>query len=203
MLTIVGERLELSRLLSPPPGVRAAFIGAVGLFGAGLVVSLLDLSTGTRLAGLGMVALALWLGRYDIARRTVRKAGLTGFIAVCLLTGYVWLGVSGLLALVQGGALAGPRYDATLHALFLGFVFSMIFGHALIIFPAVMGVSLPFRPTLYLPLALLHGSLVLRLIGDFSGRPMDPLRLWGGALNAGAILLFMLMLAALARRGEA
>ncbi len=202
VLTIVGERLELSRLLNPPPGVRMVFLGGTGLFGAGLVISLFDLGLGMQLAGLGMIALALWLGRFDIARRTVRKAGLTRFVAVCLLSGYVWLGVSGLLALVQGEAVAGPRYDATLHTLFLGFVFSMIFGHALIIFPAVMGVSMHFRPALYFPLALLHGSLVLRLAGDLPARPIGLLRLWGGALNAVAILLFLFMLAVLARSRE-
>ncbi|RME48464.1 MAG: hypothetical protein D6791_03275 [Chloroflexi bacterium] len=189
VLTIVGERLELSRLLNLPQSVRMVFLGATGLFGAGLIVALFNLGAGTRLAGLGMVALALWLGRYDIARRTVRKAGLTRFIAVCLLAGYVWLGVSGVLALLQGGVMAGPRYDATLHALFLGFVFSMIFGHAPVIFPGVMGVTIPFRPGFYGHLALLHASLLLRVVGDVAG--WLPGRQWGGLLNVVALLLFL------------
>jgi hypothetical protein len=99
-----------------------------------------------------MLALALWLLRYDIARYTVRKTGLTRFIAVCLLSGYIWLGLSGLLALRFGGVTAGFQYDALLHTLFVGFVISMIFGHAPIIFPAVLGkpaVSPTFTVTFY------------------------------------------------------
>jgi nitrite reductase (NO-forming) len=46
--------------------------------------------SGNRIAGLGMLALALWLGRFDVARFTVRKAGLSRFIAMCLLAGYAW-----------------------------------------------------------------------------------------------------------------
>jgi hypothetical protein len=189
VLTIVGERLELSRLLRLPQSVQMAFVAATGLFAAGLTVSLFDFDIGVRLAGLGMIALALWLGRYDIARRTVRQTGLTRFIAVCLLAGYVWLGVSGVLALLQGGAMAGPRYDAMLHALFLGFVFSMIFGHAPVIFPGVLGVRVPFQQSFYGHLALLHASLVLRLVGDLAG--WLPARQWGGLLNVVALLLFL------------
>ena len=74
-----------------------------------------------RLTGSGLLALSVWLLHDDIARRTVWQGGLTRFIALSLLSGYVWLGMSGLLAMVYGGVPAGPRYDAILHALFLGF----------------------------------------------------------------------------------
>jgi len=189
VLTIVGERLELSRLLRLSRASRTSFVLATGLFLAGLVLTEADLSAGTRLAGAGMAALTVWLFRYDIARRTVRQAGLSRFIAVCLLSGYVWLGVSGLLALRFGGLTAGPRYDAMLHALFLGFVFGMIFGHAPIIFPALLGWPITFRPTFYLHLALLQLSLLLRLAGDLALWSSG--RLWGGLLNALVLLLFL------------
>jgi hypothetical protein len=189
VLTIVGERLELSRLLRLSRASRAGFLLATGLFVAGVILTEGDLNLGTRLAGAGMLALTVWLLRYDVARRTVRQTGLPRFIGVCLLSGYVWLGVSGLLALRFGGMVAGPRYDATLHALFLGFVFAMIFGHAPIIFPAVLGAPIAFRPAFYAHLALLHLSLVLRVIGDLV--PWSPGREWGGLLNVGGILLFL------------
>ena len=64
----------------------------------------------------------------------MRRTGLTRFIALNLLIGYVWLVVSGALALVAGQQAAGLIYDAMLHTLFLGFVFGMIFGHAPVIF---------------------------------------------------------------------
>jgi hypothetical protein len=136
-----------------------------------------------------MVAMALWLLRFDIARYTIRKTGLTRFIAWCLLVGYSWLGVGGLLALVFGGVTAGFRYDAIHHAVFVGFVISMIFGHAPLIFPAVTGRPLPFRPIFYTHLSLLQLSLLLRVGGDLM--PWLAGRQWGGLLNAAAIVLFI------------
>lgn len=188
-LTIAGERLELNRVLRLSGQVRQLFLGAVGLFLAGLLLHLVNFDLGTRLAGVGLVALALWLLRYDIARYTVRKSGLTRFIAVCLLAGYIWLGVSGVLAIFFGGVAAGPAYDAILHAMLVGFVMSMIFGHAPIIFPAVLKKPLNFSPLFYSHLGLLHLSLLLRLMGDLS--LWLPLRQWGGLLNVVAILLFI------------
>jgi len=135
------------------------------------------------------VALTAWLLKHDVARRTIRQPGLPRFIGACLLSGYVWLGVSGLLALRFGGMVAGPHYDAMLHTLFLGFVFAMIFGHAPIIFPAVLGKPISFRSTFYTHLVALHLSLSLRVIGDLM--PWSSGRLWGGLLNAAVLLLFL------------
>ncbi|OGG53981.1 MAG: hypothetical protein A3F84_04790 [Candidatus Handelsmanbacteria bacterium RIFCSPLOWO2_12_FULL_64_10] len=108
---------------------------------------------------------------------------------LALLSGYVWLGVCGLLGLVCGGLVGGLTYDAILHAFFLGFVFSMIFGHAPVILPAVLGIPVPFRPAFYLPLALLHATLALRVASDLLG--WAPGRAWGGLLNALALLSFL------------
>lgn len=189
VLTIAGERLELTRLLRLPGHVRAAFLVAVSLFLVGLIVMIAAFDLGMRLAAAGMIALAVWLLRYDIARHTLRKTGLSRFIAVCMLSGYVWLGTSGLMAQIFGGVAAGPHYDAVLHALFLGFVFSMIFGHAPIILPAVLKVPLAFDPTFYAPLVLLQLSLLLRVMGDLTGWVAG--RQWGGLINVVVLLLFL------------
>jgi hypothetical protein len=133
------------------PWRYGSFLAALGLFVGGIILSSATFDAGVRVAGAGMVALALWLQRYDLARRTVRKTGLTRFIAVALLAGYAWLFVGGMLALRFGGVMAGPAYDAMLHAVFVGFVISMVFGHAPVIFPALLRVSLPYSyllPTL-------------------------------------------------------
>jgi len=190
VFTIAGERLELSRVRRLTSGVRGSFILAVGILLAGIFLTLADPDAGLRLSGVGLLALALWLLRYDVALRTVRQAGLTRFIALCLLPGYVWMGFSGLLMLYFGIIPAGPAYDAMLHTLFLGFVFSMIFGHAPIIFPAVLRLSVPFRPTFYGHLLLLHLGLLLRIGGDLAGWPAG--RQWGGLFNVVALLLFLL-----------
>jgi hypothetical protein len=150
--------------------------------------------------GAALLALALWLLRQDIARRTVRDKGLTRFIAVCLLSGYAWLALAGAIMLGAGLAPGSAAYDAALHALMLGFVFSMVFGHAPIIFPAVLRVAVPYHPLFYAPLVLLHLSLAVRLAGDaavsFEWRSM------GGLLNAVALLAFILNTIAAVVRGK-
>ncbi len=188
VLTIAGERLELARLVRVSELSRAVFLVAVGLFLLALALTVIDFNAGVRLLGLSLIALALWLMCQDIARRTVRQAGLPRFIALCLLSGYVWLGLSGVLAALSGAVTAGPRYDAVLHALFLGFVFAMIFGHAPIVLPAVLGKAVSFRPAFYAHLMLLHLSLVLRIAGDLI--PWFPGRRWGGLFNVLALLFF-------------
>ncbi len=85
--------------------------------------------------------------------------------------------------------VSGFMYDGLLHALFVGFVFSMIFGHAPVIFPAVLKVQAAFRPSFYVHLVLLHFSLALRMVADFMSNV--PLRQWGSLLNGIAILLFL------------
>ena len=195
VLTIAGERLELSRMLFHAPRAERLFLGLASLLVVALVVAGVAPGPGWRLVGAVLVALAAWLARYDVARFTVRQPGLTQFIAVCLLGGYVWLAVGGVLALAVGLPAGGLVYDAVLHAIFVGFVFSMIFGHAPIIFPSVLGVPITYQPRAYGPLILLHASLGLRLAGDlllaegFAGA--SPLREWGGMLNAAAIVLFL------------
>lgn len=198
VLTIAGERLELSRLLRLSNRVQALFLLAILLFMAGLLVSLTDLDAGMRLAGIGMVALALWLLRYDIARRRIVAGGQARFIAVSLLSGYVWLGIGGVLAIAYGGVSAGPRYDAILHSLFLGYVFTMIFAHAPIIFPAVLRLPIAYTPRFYSHLILLHITLALRIAGDLLS--WWPGRMWGGLLNVVVLLLFLVNTATAIRR---
>jgi hypothetical protein len=200
VLTIAGERLELSRVLPPSAAARRAFVAAICVLLAGIAISIFAWSAGTLLLGAGMLLLALWLMRQDVARRTVKGRGLPRFIAVCLLTGYAWLALSGLAILVSGGlGYGGPAYDAALHAVLLGFVFSMVFGHAPIILPAVLRVAVPYSPYFYLPLALLHVSLLVRLAGDWM--MLEQWRAWGGALNGIALLAFVLGTITAAVRG--
>lgn len=189
VLTILGERLELSRLARPAPMSRGVFLLAVGVYLAGLLLTLSSPQAGARLGGLGMLGLALWLLRFDIARYTVRQAGLPRFIAVSLLSGYVWLGISGSLWILFGGSIAGLLYDAMVHTLFLGFVFAMIFAHAPIILPALLGGAVPYRVDFYAPVALLNLSMIVRLCGDLEG--LAALRRWGGLLGAVAVLAFV------------
>ena len=93
--------------------------------------------------------------------------------------------------LVPGSA----AYDVALHALLLGFVMSMVFGHAPLIGPALLRVRLPFHAVLYLPLLLLHVGVLLRSASPLLG--WAPGKAWGGGLSAGAIGLFVALLVVL------
>lgn len=186
VLTISAERLEMTRLMQRRPGTTMAFHVIVSLLLLGAAATGID-TTGGVLYGGALALLALWLMVNDIARRTVRAEGLSRYMAVCLLGGYAWLLVAGIAWAAM--ALGHPTRDAALHALGLGFVLSMVMGHAPVILPAVARVKLLFGWPFYLPLTLLHATLLLRLAG---GLVDEPLRAAGAAGNAMAMGWFAL-----------
>lgn len=190
VLTIAGERLEFARVaIAVTTGEHLALIAGSALFLA-VPASLLWPDIGYRLLGLALVGLTCWLLRYDIARKTIRSTGLPRFSAACLLSGYAWLLVAGGVWAIAGPVRSGPGYDASAHAIFLGFVISMIMAHAPIILPAVLRRPLPYRPIMYAPAVLLHASLLLRVVvGD--GADVLWAVQWGGALNVVAVLGFV------------
>ncbi len=193
VLTIVGERLELSRVTRLTRRTEHLLTGAVAIYAIGVLLTLFDLAGGLRVAGVGAVLVALWLMRYDIAGKRLRHPGLTGYVASCLFTGYIWLGISGILAVSFGAVYAGFQYDAVIHAVVGGFVFSMVFGHAPMIFPALTGRQIAYMNAFYFPLVILHASIVLREISNLNGSFEG--RMWAGMINAVAILLFLGMMA--------
>ena len=199
ILTIAGERLELTRFLPTPRVARRIFHLIVGLVVSGAALSLWYSAPGLALFSAGLLALALWLLRFDIAWRNARGDGLPRFVALCLLSGYVWLALAGLFGLGGGFAPGHPLRDSTLHALGLGFVFSMVIGHAPIIFPAVARVRIPYHPVFYVPLLLLHVTLMVRVAGGVAGS--FALRSAGGLANATAVLLFVATLLLSVLRG--
>lgn len=199
ILTIAGERLELTRFLPTPPAAQHAFVAIVAVVLAGATLSLWR-PVGLMLYAAGLLALAVWLMRHDIARRNARQRGLTRFIALALLGGYVWLALAGMLGLAGAFEPGHPWRDAALHAVGLGFVFSMVMGHAPIIFPAVARVKLPYHPVFYAPLAGLHLSLLCRTAGLFDGQ--FALRRDGGLINAVMLLIFVATMAASVLRGR-
>jgi hypothetical protein len=185
ILTIVAERLELSRLVSPPKISVAILCALVTLLIFGAVRGEYGHASAP-LTGMGLIGCALWLLRYDIARRTVRLGGSARFAAICMLAGHFWLGVTGLLLLIAPPATAAFSYDAIVHTIAIGFVLSMVFGHAPIILPAVTGLRVAYSSLAYLPLALLHISLMLRVCSDLFG--WTELRAASGLLTAVAVI---------------
>jgi hypothetical protein len=193
VLTIAGERLELSRYVPRPRWAQAAAAGIILLLLLATLAAPLQGIT-DQVFGLGLALLALWLLAFDLARRTWRAPGLTGFVALALLSGYLQLLMAGTVMLLWGLGPGSAAYDAALHLLGLGFVFSMVFGHAPLIAPALLRLRKPlYSAWLYLPLALLHGSVLMRglagLVGEPGWRQASGL---GSALSLGLFLVLML-----------
>ena len=190
VLTIGAERLEMTRLMPRRAGAPTLLGLALSMLLAG--ATLLDVApvTSGLLYGAGLSLLALWLSVFDIARRTVKAHGLSRYMALCLLSGYAWLFVAGLAW--GATALGWPARDVALHAMGLGFIFSMVMGHAPLILPSVARVKLHFGVYFYIPLLVLQLSLVLRLVG---GSFDASLRAAGAALNAISIAIFAITIA--------
>lgn len=190
VLTIAGERLELTRFLPVSTVARRIFDLLVAVQLVALPLGLWREALGLTVLAGALVGLALWLLHQDIARRTVKQSGLTRYIAVCLLSGYAWLAFGAALGLSGGFVPGDALRDAALHAIFLGFVFAMIFGHAPIIFPAVAKVKIPYHPVFYGPLLLLHLTVLARIVGDLASLP--DLAQAAAVGNALTLLLFVL-----------
>jgi len=192
--TIAAERLELSRILRHGWAASYAFAAGIATMLAGAAFGILS-SWGSLLLGLGFLCVTIWLLRFDIAIRTIRSTGRTRFFASAMLAGYLWLGAAGLALLFAPGAVFA--YDIALHTVLVGFVLSMVFGHALIILPAVTGLKLSYHRALYLPLSLLHLSVALRLAGGLLEN--SSARVGSGILTVAALLSFAAVLAVVSR----
>jgi hypothetical protein len=197
VLTIAAERLEFSRVLRRGALGLTVFAG----FAAGLVAAIVLALAGSAMAwpaaGASSIAIVVWLVRHDLARRTIRLAGLPRYVAACLFAAYAWLALAGVLMAVFPLEADRLAYDAALHAVFLGFALTMIFGHAPIILPAIAGVKLTFRRVFYAPVVLLSASVAVRVCADLAGA--FEARRWSGLLTVLAIVAFAGAMAVSAR----
>ena len=188
LLTIVSERLELSRFLPVTTKNRRILLLLLGLYVIGLVIPFHGF--GKYASGVALVGISSWLLRFDVIRITLRKEGLVRFTAIALLCGYLTLMLEGFFLIFLGEMTFA--YDMLLHNFFLGFVFCMIFAHGPIILPGVLGLSVkPYSRMFYLPLTILLASLMVRLLADATLLPMG-YRAISGWFSMAAILLYFL-----------
>ena len=191
VLTIVGERLELARVAFLDEVVEETVraLSAAALLGA----ALLSVTGAARLlSGPALLALAVVMTWYDVARRTIRAAGAVRFAAASMLAGYLWLAVAGLVwSLSPLSAGSGTEYDIIIHSITLGYAFSMILAHAPTIVPAVIHRRLPYHRLMWLPYALLHAGLAVRVVCLARGADAG----WraGGVIGVVAVLAFLLL----------
>lgn len=187
LLTIAGERLELTKFLPIKSGQKLfllllllLFVVAGGSFYHGW---------GQLVAGVALFLVAVWLLKFDNIWESFKMKGLHRFSAIMLGAGYLWLAVSGICMALT--AYIPIAYDVLVHTFFLGFTFSMIFAHGPVILPGIA--KLPFNPFskgLYIWGVLLHFSLLLRICGSVYG--IYPLKMWSGFFNGIFIVAYFL-----------
>ncbi|GGO96325.1 hypothetical protein [Actinomyces gaoshouyii] len=191
-LTIVGERLELARVafLDGVVETVVAALSATALLGACLHPAG---DWAAIIIGPALLGLAVTMVYHDVARRTIRSrgraAGAVRFSAASMLAGYLWVAVAGAVWTIRD--LEGNAYEIIIHCLCLGFAFSMILAHASTIIPAVVHRKLLHHPLMWLPFALLHGGLALR-VGALAVGALGPWQV-GGVVGIIGILAFMLI----------
>jgi hypothetical protein len=189
LLTILGERIDLAKFLPRKKMKYPLLWGFILVFITGIFTSYFRI--GHLLSGTGMILVSYWLVTYDIVNKSIRSHGIHQYIGSTLFSGYIWLFITGMLMVLNLDLVY--FYDALLHSFFLGFVFLMIFAHAPIIFPGVMGFSFkPFHKSFYIWMILLNISLLFRLVTDLLF--LMTLRQISGLLNGMIIIGFFVNL---------
>lgn len=195
LFTIVAERLELSRFLALSRFKRSL----LWLCTAVVLISLFwpFHAGGHILLAAGVALTGLWLLKFDMARHSLKAKGQHRYSGSLLLAGYAWLLIMSVALIVQDRLPFG--YDAVLHSFFIGFVFSMIFSHAVIILPAVLRIPVRlYRPSLYGWFVLLQISLMVRMAADVAGDIVC--RKIAGMANGATILLFFVSIGWILRK---
>lgn len=192
LFVITSERMELMKFLPVTTRTKNILVALLALYVAGVVMSFHG--TGSFVSGAALAAISGWLMRFDLVGISIRKIGLTRFVAIALLCGYISMLLTGVLVIsLDNQPMA---YDAIVHVFFLGFVFSMIFAHGPVILPGVLGISAkPYHKILYLWLILLHASWLVRIYADIYFQL--GLRKYSGIITAIAIVGYFATIATL------
>lgn len=192
ILTIGGERLELARMAMGPKA-SPTLVGMSGAFLTAAIIAMMWPLVGYPLLGAVLLTMTGWLAFHDVASKTIKAKGPIKFMAACMLAAYFWLALAGAVWLV-GPAFEGVRYDAVIHAIFIGYTMSMIMAHATVILPAVIRRPLPYRTIMWSAAGVVHVGLVLRVwVGD--GLMIPVAHQLGGFLNVIGLLAFFIIAA--------
>lgn len=190
-LTIVGERLELTRYLNIPKWAKGLLWLLVSLLIIGVALPFHGMY-GKVMIGVATIGTSVWLMRFDMARIGVRKEGFHRYVATGLLVGYGWLLLNGLVLLFIPSHIY--FYDLYLHTFFLGFAFSMIWAHAPIIFPAILKTTeRPYHRILWFFWPVFQLTLIGRTLLTLLEN--SELRQWLGGINGVTILVMFATMA--------
>ncbi|MEM2095195.1 MAG: hypothetical protein QW777_07540 [Candidatus Caldarchaeum sp.] len=174
---IVGERMDMLKIAKAS---RLTYLTAS--------LSIPLLFTGLALAeklffAAAFTTLLITAVKHDVALKFLGRKGFGRYLALGLTIAYAWLAVAALVWATSSST------DAMLHSIFLGFVGSMVFAHAPIIFPAIMKISHFYTPILYIPFTLLQLSTLARVASAYTIQ----LGLWSlsGLLTVTAVACFI------------
>ena len=150
---------------------------------------------GNLFGGAGLMLIAFGMMITEFEQGSALPSIFETYCLSGILTAWLWLLFAGIGLIFWQEHLYG--YDATVHAFFVGFLFSMVFVHALGKAAVLAGLAQPpFHPLLFTWMLLLSLSLLLRIFcGDML--TMDLIRKWSGLLNGLAILGFLISLISL------
>lgn len=195
LFVITSERVELTKFLPVTNTAKIMLIGLLATYILGVTMSFHG--KGSLISGVALAAISAWLMKYDLIGISMGKTGLSRFVAIALLSGYISMLFTGILIVsLDNQPLA---YDAVVHTFFVGFVFSMIFAHGPIILPGVLGISAkPYHKILYAWLALLHASWLIRVTADVTLQ--FEVRKFSGIITSIAVMGYFATIAALAAK---
>lgn len=199
---IAIERLEMS-LLFKKTGARITLLFLI-------VWSVLwNLVTwrgtpGLSLMGGATVVLAAFVAFYDASVRTSQQNisgssahGLHRFLRNALFLAYGWLFLAAIAMMLSSEIPGAIMKDVMFHLIGLGFIFTMILGHAPLILSATLGKLPPGRAPV-IPFFLFQTATCIRILGDFAFMKSIPIWQWSGwisgLLNTVSFFLYMALL---------
>lgn len=198
VFTVLGERVELSRFLSPKAHRRAQW--GLWLAAAASVLLLLRilLVDNSYLIAVWAVLVGITAAFLLAPELTLVRLGqskLHRYLGRHLIIAYVWLFLG--LAILVAVRESYPLYDAGSHALAIGFVFTMIMAHAPVIAPVIVKRSVAEERLAYYPVIVLTASVLMRVGGhllEAGGIKIPALTGLSGAVALLAIILFLVMM---------
>lgn len=166
VLAVSAACIQESSVEPPvPKGDRAIVVGSSLIAGGG-ALAVVRPSIGLVGGGLGLIGLAVSLARHARRRGWFPRSDVEHFARTCRRLGHAWLGVAGTMWIAMGAGASGPLLrDAMIHALFLGFVTSMLMAWV----AGPPSLRLPFTRLMWVPLTALHLSVAVRVAADLAG----------------------------------
>ncbi len=161
-LTILGERVELSKFTMRRIGTEALVAGLLAVLGI-----LLSIWMGKSLllpaSSLLLLALAAYIVRSE---KFIFEGGIKGYLSWHLAAAYAWafLGFA-LVAIAYFAEKPQTYFDPAVHAIAIGFVLGMIYAHAPVVAPAILGRRFVEAELSLIPLALLTLANAMRILG--------------------------------------